>query len=98
MPTPVDMLIMCGLGMVWAAGMYLIARGYSLALASVAAPFEYVTLPINTMWGFLLWQEIPTIATLIGAGLTIASGLYILYQERRQQKEKPKIKPQRPVS
>lgn len=35
-------------------GMYCLARAYSLALASVVAPFEYVALPINLMWSFLL--------------------------------------------
>ena len=85
MPTPLDLVIMCGLGLVWAGGMYCIARAYSLALASVAAPFEYVTLPINVMWGFLLWQEIPTAATWLGAFLTIGSGLYILYRQRQEQ-------------
>ncbi|MBI5957738.1 MAG: DMT family transporter [Chloroflexi bacterium] len=83
MPTLLDWVIMSGLGLVWASGMYLVARAYSLALASVAAPFEYVTLPINVMWGFVIWQEIPTWATWTGALLTVLSGMYILYHERR---------------
>jgi drug/metabolite transporter (DMT)-like permease len=84
MPTLVDWVIMSGLGLVWAGGMYCMARAYSLALASVAAPFEYVSLPINVMWGFVIWQEIPTLATLAGAALTLLSGLYVLYRERRR--------------
>jgi drug/metabolite transporter (DMT)-like permease len=84
MPTLLDWVIMSGLGLVWASGMYLVARAYSLALASVVAPFEYVTLPINVIWGFVIWQEIPTLATLAGAFLTLFSGIYILYRERRE--------------
>ncbi|MFN2143668.1 MAG: hypothetical protein ACK2U5_24540 [Candidatus Promineifilaceae bacterium] len=60
------------------------SRVYSLAQASVAAPFEYVSLPINIMWGFLIWGEVPTWMTLAGASLTLGSGLYILYRERRE--------------
>lgn len=82
-PSLVDLLIMCGLGLIWATGMYSMARAYSLAQASVAAPFEYVILPINVMWGFLLWGEIPTWSTWAGAGLTLLSGLYILFREER---------------
>jgi drug/metabolite transporter (DMT)-like permease len=82
MPPLLDLIIMCGLGLIWAGWTYLMARAYSLAQASVAAPFEYVALPINIMWGFLIWQEIPTVMTLIGAGLTLLSGLYVLYRER----------------
>jgi drug/metabolite transporter (DMT)-like permease len=84
MPSLLDWLIMSGLGFVWAGGMYFIARAYSLALASVVAPFEYMALPINIMWGFLLWREVPLAATLAGAALTLLSGVYILYRERKE--------------
>ncbi len=83
MPTLLDGAIMLGLGLVWAGGMYCMARAYSLALASVAAPFEYASLPINVMWGFIIWREIPTWMTLAGALLTLSSGLYILFRERQ---------------
>jgi drug/metabolite transporter (DMT)-like permease len=84
MPSLLDWLIMSGLGFVWAGGMYFIARAYSLALASVVAPFEYMALPINIMWGFLLWREVPLAATLAGAALTLLSGVYILYREWKE--------------
>jgi drug/metabolite transporter (DMT)-like permease len=85
MPTLLDWAIMSGLGLVWAGGMYCMARAYSTAQASVVAPFEYVSLPINIMWGFVIWHEIPTLMTLAGAFLTLFSGMYILYRERREQ-------------
>lgn len=82
MPTWGDLSIMFALGLIWSIGMFCVAKAYSLALASVAAPFEYATLPINVMWGFLIWNEIPTVTVWIGALLTISSGLYILYREQ----------------
>jgi drug/metabolite transporter (DMT)-like permease len=84
MPTLLDWVIIAGLGLVWAAGMYFIARAYSAAQASVLAPFEYLSLPINVMWGLVIWHEIPTLMTLAGALLTLSSGMYILYQEQKQ--------------
>jgi drug/metabolite transporter (DMT)-like permease len=87
MPTLLDLGIMSGLGLVWAAGMYFMARGYSLALASVAAPFEYVALPIGVMLGFVIWHEVPTLATWMGAFLTIISGVYILYRDQKDRME-----------
>ncbi len=60
MPSVLGWVIMSGLGLVWAGGMYFIARAYSVALASVVAPFEYLALPINVMWGFVIWHEFPT--------------------------------------
>jgi drug/metabolite transporter (DMT)-like permease len=35
------------------------------------------------MWGFVIWHEIPTLMTLAGAFLTLSSGMYILYRERK---------------
>ena len=90
MPTLLDFGIMFGLGFVWASGMFSVAKAYSLALTSVAAPFEYLALPINVMWGYLIWSEVPTLATWIGAALTVGSGLYILF---RQSKLKPQSVP-----
>lgn len=84
-PTLLDWFIMSGLGLIWAAWIYFTARAYSLVQASVAAPFEYVSLPIGVMWGFLIWQEVPTIMTLAGASLTLFSGLYVLYREHKEQ-------------
>jgi len=88
-PTPIDMSIIIALGLIWSTGVYCVARAYSLALASVAAPFEYTTLPINIMWGYLLWQEIPTWSTWIGSLLTVATGIYILYRERMKKEQSP---------
>jgi drug/metabolite transporter (DMT)-like permease len=84
MPSPLDALVMGGLGFVWATGMYLVARAYSLAQASVVAPFEYSSLPINVIWGFALWRQLPTLTTWVGALLTLSSGLYILSQQRKE--------------
>ena len=84
MPAFIDLAIMAGLGLVWAGWTYFMSRAYSTAQASVIAPFEYLSLPINILWGFLIWREIPTWLTLAGAVLTLASGLYVLYRERQE--------------
>lgn len=83
MPTLRDGFIMGGLGVVWAGWTYFMARAYSVAPASVLAPFEYLALPINVMWGFVIWREIPAWTTWAGAFLTLSSGMYILYRERK---------------
>lgn len=82
-PSLWDGVVMAGLGLVWAGGMVFLARAYSVALASVVAPFEYVALPINVLWGFVLWHELPALTTWAGALLALASGLYVLYRERK---------------
>ncbi len=81
-PTALDLIIMVGLGFIWAGWMYFMTHAYSVAQASAIAPFEYASLPINVMWGFLIWREVPTLTTVTGACLTLLSGMYILYRER----------------
>ncbi|MFN8442576.1 MAG: DMT family transporter [Caldilineaceae bacterium] len=83
MPTLLDLAIMAGMGLVWAGWMYFMTLAYSAAPASVAAPFEYASLPINILWGLAIWHEIPTVTTLAGATLTLLSGLYILVREQK---------------
>jgi len=86
MPSAFDLFIMSGLGIIWAIWMYFVTRAYSVAQASIIAPFEYASLPINVTWGFLLWHEIPALLTIAGATLTLLSGLYILIQEQKKNK------------
>jgi drug/metabolite transporter (DMT)-like permease len=83
MPSLLDGMTMAGLGLVWAGWTYCMARAYSLAQASVAAPFEYCSLPINLLWGLILFQEIPTGMMLAGAALTLLSRMYILFLDRK---------------
>lgn len=87
-PTSLDVMIMAGLGLLWAGGMYFMARAYSVAEASAAAPFEYVALIFSIFWGFAIWGETPTLTTWVGALLTVGSGLYILYREQRTRTKK----------
>ena len=81
MPGLFDLAVMFGLGLIWAAWMYFMSRAYSLAQASLIAPFEYLSLPVNVLWGFLFWHEVPTLLTLAGAFLTILSGFFILREK-----------------
>lgn len=81
-PSLLDWVVMSGLGLVWASWAYCMARAYSLAEASVAAPFEYLSLLINITWGFVFWRELPSAMTLVGASVALMSGLYILFHDR----------------
>ena len=85
LPTLLDWGVMSGLGLVWAGGMYFMARAYSAAHASVVAPFEYSNLLINVMWDAVLWHIFPGWLTWAGAVLTISSGIYILHRQRNEQ-------------
>lgn len=56
-------------------------RAFSLAEASVIAPYGYVGLIMATFWGIVLYGEYPDLWTLVGAGVIVAAGLYIWHRE-----------------
>jgi drug/metabolite transporter (DMT)-like permease len=71
------------LGMASTLGGYLISQAYRHAEAALAAPFEYIALPLAMLFGLVVFDEWPNTITLIGSGFILASGLYTLYRETR---------------
>jgi drug/metabolite transporter (DMT)-like permease len=48
----------------------------------VIAPFGYTSLLWAIIFGFLVFSEIPTVGTLVGATIIVGSGIYIARIER----------------
>jgi drug/metabolite transporter (DMT)-like permease len=64
-------------------GVTLLTQAFRLAPAAVVAPFDYTALVWAGVLGWLVWGETPDAATLIGAAIIIASGLYLVLTENR---------------
>jgi drug/metabolite transporter (DMT)-like permease len=62
-------------------GQLAITRAFSSGKASVVAPFEYSALAWGVAIDWLLWQVLPDGYTLLGAGIIIASGIYLVRRE-----------------
>jgi drug/metabolite transporter (DMT)-like permease len=73
---------MLSLGLWGGLGHYLTARAYYCAPASVVAPFSYLQLVGAAIAGYLVFGDIPGGGVWIGAGLIVASGLFLAYTER----------------
>jgi drug/metabolite transporter (DMT)-like permease len=54
------------------------------APVSVVAPFDYLQIVAATAYGWLLFSDIPSAHTLIGAALIAMSGLYTAWREHRR--------------
>jgi len=65
-----------------AIGQYGITEAFRRAPASLIAPFEYTALVWGIGLDWFLWQTLPDAAMLIGAGIIVACGLYLLRGER----------------
>jgi drug/metabolite transporter (DMT)-like permease len=63
------------------------ARGYALGPVSALAPYEYTILPWGAAAGFLVFGDVPSWSTLVGATVVAASGSYNVYRERVRRAE-----------
>ncbi len=72
-----DVGLLAGSGFAVALGFFCLAQAYRLATIPVLAPFEYTALIWAGILGYLIWDEVPTRLTLIGAALIVASGWYV---------------------
>lgn len=62
-------------------GQLAITKAFSTGRASIVAPFEYTALAWGVAIDWLLWQALPDGYTLLGAGIIIASGIYLVRRE-----------------
>ena len=63
------------------------ARAYALAPISALAPYEYSMLPWGVLAGFLVFGDLPSWNTVVGAVVVAASGTYNVYRERVRRAE-----------
>lgn len=75
--------LMLILGLAGTLSHYCMIRAYTAASASLVAPFGYMTMVWAAGYSLLLFAEIPSATTIAGSAVIVASGLYILYRERK---------------
>lgn len=80
--TPFIWLLMLGTGVFGGFGHWLLILAHRLAPATVLAPFIYSQIIWMILLGWLVFGQLPDVWTFVGAGIVIASGLYLLYRER----------------
>lgn len=80
-PTLADLSLSAIGGTLGGLASLLMVQAVRRAPAAVVAPFQYSQMIWGTLIGWLLWQDLPDEWILVGGGLVIASGLYILHRE-----------------
>lgn len=83
LPTGREAALLIGAGLLGGAGQIFLTEGYRHAETGVIAPFEYVSMLLSLTLGYLIFADVPTLTMLLGAGLIVAAGLFIIFRERR---------------
>jgi len=73
--------LLAAMGIFGAIGQSLLTEAFRAAPPSIVAPFEYTAL----LWGigidWTFWGVLPSARVLLGGGIVIASGLYLIWHE-----------------
>ena len=79
---------LAGLGVFAAAGCISVCallcgnRSLKLAPASLVVPYQYSMIVWAVMFGYLVFGDVPSVATIVGAAIIIGAGFYIFLRER----------------
>ncbi|MEN3288321.1 MAG: hypothetical protein V7634_2621 [Bradyrhizobium sp.] len=69
-------------GIASTTGQWIVVLAFRYADASVLAPFSYIQLLWVSIFGFMIFGEVPDAWTMTGAAIIVASGLYTAHRER----------------
>ena len=91
MPTKFDFILLVLIGIFGSVANLLLTQSYKLAEVSLTTPLKYLSLVFAIVFGFFIFQEIPSHYTIFGALLIVISSLIIFTREH--QLNKPVIMP-----
>ena len=81
MPNRHDAILLVSIGLVGGIVQYSLTLAYRYAQPTAIAPYNYLALIWALGLQYFIWGTLPTAATIVGAAIIIASGLYIIYRE-----------------
>lgn len=80
-PLPFEAALLIVAGLLGGLGQIFLTSAYRFADASVVAPFDYASMLFAILIGYFIFDEVPTVQMLIGAGLVILAGVMIIWRE-----------------
>jgi drug/metabolite transporter (DMT)-like permease len=82
-PTPRDAVFFLLAGGISVGALLCTNRSLKLAPASVVVPYQYTMIIWAVIFGYAVFGDLPTPATLMGAAVIIGAGFYIFVRERK---------------
>jgi drug/metabolite transporter (DMT)-like permease len=78
-----DAFFLVLLGVLAGTGHWLLTAAFLRAPASLIAPFTYVQILWATLWGYLVFDQLPDRISAVGMAVIVASGIGLVLHERR---------------
>ncbi|WP_171097632.1 DMT family transporter [Ruegeria sp. HKCCD7255] len=92
MPTPEQALILVTMGLIGGVAQILVTSSYRFGQASMLAPYDYATMLFAIFIGYVWFDELPTMAILLGAALVIAGNIVVVWREHQLGLERGKAR------
>ena len=80
-PKLLDLFLLSMVGILGGLANLWLTQSYKYSDVSLVTPIKYLALVFAILFGYIFWEEIPTIKTLIGAFLVIMSSVIIFRRE-----------------
>ena len=81
MPNLIDLILLSLIGIFGGVANLWLSQSYKFSEVSLVTPLKYLDLNFSIIFGYFIWDEIPTIKTLVGATLVITSSVIIFRRE-----------------
>jgi drug/metabolite transporter (DMT)-like permease len=81
MPNIKDLILLSLIGVFGGVANLWLSQSYKFSEVSLVTPLKYLALVFAIIFGFFIWDEVPTFKTLIGASLVIISSVIIFRRE-----------------
>jgi drug/metabolite transporter (DMT)-like permease len=92
-PSPGSLGIFALAGCISVTALFCVNRSLKLAAASVVVPYQYSMIVWAVIFGFVVFGDVPKVATIVGAAIIIAAGFYIYLRERDLGREGADVNP-----
>ena len=86
MPIGIEWVQLIAIGGLTTIGIFCFMRAFTVGEANAVGPAENLRLIYATIFGFVLFAEIPSMWTAVGAAIIVASTLYIARAEARRKR------------
>ncbi|WP_170510527.1 DMT family transporter [Ruegeria arenilitoris] len=83
MPTLNQLLILITMGLIGGVAQILVTSSYRFGQASMLAPYDYTSMLFAIFIGYVWFDELPTLAILLGAALVIAGNAVVIWREHQ---------------
>ena len=81
MPDIKDLILLSFIGIFGGAANLWLSQSYKFSEVSLVTPLKYLALVFAIIFGYFIWDEVPSIKTLVGALLVIISSVIIFRRE-----------------